>query len=259
MTKTAIKTPSLKSNPVAHYNASMSKAEVESLQKELAFLYRVAQTVSSFELEAVLQEIVNITDEVTQADSVLVYLVDEKARELVLRASKPPHSDLLQKITMKMGEGITGWVATQVQPVALAAGASKDPRFKYFRSLPEDRFEAFLSVPIISKRGVVGVINVQHEAAHAHSEMEINLLAAVGKLVGGVVENAMLIEETLSLKETLELRKLVEKAKGVLMRRRDISEDEAYKIIQKESMDTRKTIKEIAEAVLLMDKLALKH
>lgn len=236
----------------------MTKDEVKALQKELAFLYKVAQTVSSFELDEVLKEIVNIAGEVTQADSVLVYVVDPNAQELVLRGSQNPHPDLLEKITMKLGEGITGWVASQNKPVALSAGASKDPRFKYFRSLPEDRFEAFLSVPIISKRGVAGVINVQHKKPHAHSEMEVNLLAAVGKLVGGAVENAMLLEETLALKEALALRKLVEKAKGVLMKRRQISEQDAFKLLQKESMDTRKSLKEIAEAVLLMDKLSLK-
>lgn len=234
----------------------MTKDEIKSLQKELAFLYRVAQSVYRLDLDEVLHEIVNIAEEVTEADSVLVYLVNGKADELTLRASKNPHPDLLRKITLKMGEGITGWVASQKQPVALAAGANKDPRFKYFRSLPEDRFEAFLSVPIISKRGVVGVINVQHKKAHAHGEMESNLLAAVGKLVGGAVENALLVEETLALKEALELRKLVERAKGVLMKRRKLSEEEAFKLIQKESMDTRKSLKEIAEAILLMDKMA---
>lgn len=234
----------------------MTKDEVKSLQRELAFLYRVTQSVYRLDLDEVLQEIVNIAEEVTEADSVLVYLVNGKADELSLRASKNPHPDLLRKITLKMGEGITGWVASQKQPVALAQGASQDPRFKYFRSLPEDRFEAFLSVPIISKRGVVGVINVQHKKVHTHGEMESNLLAAVGKLVGGAVENALLVEETLELKEALEIRKLVEKAKGVLMKRRKLSEDEAFKVIQKESMDTRKSLKEIAEAILLMDKLA---
>lgn len=235
----------------------MTEAEIKDLQKELAFLYRVAQSVYRLELDEVLDEIVNVAEEVTQADSVLVYVVNG-SEELVLRASKNPHEDLLRKVTMKMGEGITGWVASQNKPVALPAGASKDSRFKLFRSLPEDRFEAFLSVPILSRRGVVGVINAQHKKAHEHSAMEVNLLAAVGKLVGGAVENALLIEETLALKDALELRKLVERAKGVLMKRQKITEEQAYKVLQKESMDTRKSLKEVAEAVILMDKLTLK-
>jgi signal transduction protein with GAF and PtsI domain len=225
------------------------------MKRELAFLYRVAQSVHSLGLEEVLEEIVQVTQEVTHADSILVYVLVPKTQELILRASKNPHSELLQKITMKMGEGITGWVAREKKPVAISEGASRDPRFKYFRSLPEDKFEAFLSVPIINKRGVVGVINVQHKKKHNHTDMEINLLTAIGKLVGGAVENALLVEETLELKEALELRKFVEKAKGILMKRRNLNEDEAYALLQKESMNSRKSLKEMAEAVIMADKL----
>lgn len=235
----------------------MTDEEAKMLQKELAFLYRVTRTVHSLELEEVLKEIVRVADEATQGDSVLIYLLDAGKNQLVLRASKNPHAELIQKITMQVGEGITGWVASEKQPVAIPKGAADDPRFKFFRSLPEDRFEAFLSVPIVGRRGVVGVINVQHRKPHQHTQMEINLLTAVGKLVGGAVENAKLLEETLALKDALELRKLVEKAKGILMKRRAISEDEAYKILQKESMDTRKSLKDVAEAIILMNKLTI--
>lgn len=234
----------------------MTIDEVKPLQKELAFLYRVAQTVHSLDLEEVLNEIVGIASKITHADSVLVYTLNPQKQQLILRASKNPHKDLLKKITIHMGEGITGWVAREKKPVAISRGARRDPRFKLFRSLPEDKFEAFLSVPILSER-VVGVINVQHQAPHVHTKMEVDLLAAMGKLVGGSVENALLIEETLELKDALELRKLLDKAKGILIKRRQISEDEAYKILQKESMDTRKSLKEVAEAVLLINKLTL--
>lgn len=225
------------------------------MKQELAFLYRVAQTVHSLELQDVLCEIVAIAIDVTRGDSCLIYILNPKTQELVLRASKNPHADLLQKIKMKMGEGITGWVAKNEKPVAISVGAHEDPRFKYFRNLPEDRFEAFLSVPIINRRGVVGVINIQHKGTHTHTPMEVHLLTAIGKLVGGAVENALLIEETLALKEALELRKTIEKAKGILMKRKNISEDAAYTILQKDSMDTRKSLKEIAEALLLAEQL----
>lgn len=235
----------------------MTDGDVKMLQRELAFLYRVAQSVHSLELSEVLREIVTIAVDVTHGDSVLVYIFDAKNKQLILRASKNPHADLLQKIVMKVGEGITGWVAGHRQPVSISEGAADDPRFKLFKNLPEDRFEAFLSVPIIVRDRVIGVINVQHRLAHAHSKMEVNLLAAVGKLVGGAVENARLLEETLELKEALEIRKVVEKAKGILMRHRKVSEEAAYKILQKESMDNRKSLKDVAEAILLMDKLSV--
>ncbi|OGG15929.1 hypothetical protein A3D78_00380 [Candidatus Gottesmanbacteria bacterium RIFCSPHIGHO2_02_FULL_39_14] len=226
-------------------------------KKELNFLYKVTQTVHSLEIDKVLKEIVKIAIQVTCGDSCLIYILDNKRNELVLRASKNPHPDLLRKIKMKVGVGLTGWVAKEKKPVAISSGASRDSRFKFFRSLPEDRFEAFLSVPILNKHGVCGVINVQHQQKHIHSKMEINLLSAIGKLVGGAVENALLIEESLALKEALDLRKLVEKAKGILMKKTGLSEDEAFHRLQKESMNTRKSLKEVAEAVILAQKLSL--
>ena len=231
--------------------------KLKELQKELNFLYLAAKTVHSLELHELLREIVKIALKVTKGDSCLIYILDPKKKVLVLKASKNPHADLLEKITMKLGEGITGWVAKAKKPVILTEMAYQDPRFKSFSSLPEDRYEAFLSVPMVNKIGVVGVINIQHRKKHAYSHMEINLLTAIGKLVGGAVANALLVEQTLELKEALELRKVIEKAKGILMKHKNISEDEAYRILQKESMNTRKTLKEITEAIILVEKLKI--
>ncbi|MBI4991152.1 GAF and ANTAR domain-containing protein [Candidatus Gottesmanbacteria bacterium] len=247
--------------------------KLTDLEKELSFLYHVAQSVHSLEIDELLKEIVRLATQISKADSCLIYVLDKKSQMLILRASiyvldkksqmlilrasKNPHPDLMQKIHMKLGEGITGWVAKEKKPVVISTGAAKDTRFKYFRSLPEDKFEAFLSVPIVDKHGVCGVINVQHKKKHIPSQMEVNLLSAIGKLVGGAVENALLIEESLALKEALEVRKLIEKAKGILMKKKSLSEDEAYRVIQKESMNTRKNLKEVAEAIILSDKLEL--
>ncbi len=232
----------------------LDKNKLEDLKKELSFLYKVAQSVHSLEIDELLQEIVKIASYVCRADSCLIYVLDPVRDELVLRASKKPHPEILRKIKMKMGEGITGWVAKEKKAVAISKGATKDLRFKYFKNLPEDRFEAFLSIPIINRKGVCGVINIQHEKVHKHTPMEINLMTAIGKLVGGAVENAILIEESLTLKEALELRKTLDKAKGILMKRKKISEDEAYRILQKESMNSRRSLKEIADSVILSAK-----
>lgn len=235
----------------------MSQKQINELKKELSFLYKVAQRVHSFEINDLLKEVVKIATQVTMSDSCLIYVLDNKKQELMLRASKNPHPNLLKKIKMKLGEGITGWVAKENKPVVISLGANKDTRFKYFRSLPEDRFEAFLSVPIVNRIGVVGVINAQHKKPHKHSKMEVNLLSAIGKLVGGALENALLIEETFSLREALELRKLIDRAKGILMKNRKISEVEAYKTLQKQSMNSRKSLKEICEAVIISEKMYL--
>src|SRR5204863_7949633 len=179
---------------------------IETIQKtldlagqELRILHQISQSISStLDLDQVLRQIVELVIDVTRGDACLIYLLDDTADNLVLRASKNPHPRLIGKIAMKVGEGITGWVAREVQPVAIARHASKDSRFKLFHTLPEDKYEAFLSVPIVAPPTdrVIGVINVQHRKAHKHSDAEKTLLSIIGHQVGGAIENARLYQET---------------------------------------------------------------
>src|SRR6058998_245484 len=165
---------------------------------ELGILYQISQSIScSLDLDQVLRQIIDLVIEVTRGDSCLVYLLDETQQCLVLRASKNPHPRIIGNISLRVGEGITGWVAREAKPVAIHRHAGKDARFKFFHNLPEDRYEAFLSVPIIAPTDrVSGVINVQHRRAHRHSEREKTLLSIIGHQVGGAIENARLYQET---------------------------------------------------------------
>jgi GAF domain-containing protein len=166
------------------------------VQKELALLHRISESISSqLALSAVLREIVQMVLDVTRADACLIYLLDDPRKELVLRASSPPHPKLIGRIHLELGEGITGWVAKERHTVAISKNAEVDPRFTPFRALPEDRFQAFLSTPVISRGEVIGVINVQHRKAHRHSESEVALLTVIGHQVGSAIENARVHQE----------------------------------------------------------------
>jgi signal transduction protein with GAF and PtsI domain len=179
---------------------------IETIQKtldlagrELGILHTISQSIAcTLDLDRVIDQIIELVSNVTHGDSCLVYLIDEVGENLVLRGSKNPHPRLIGKIELKVGEGITGWVAQEAQAVAIARHASKDPRFKVFQTLPEDKYEAFLSVPIVAPPTdrVIGVINVQHRKAHKHSDAEKTLLSIIGHQVGGAIENARLYQET---------------------------------------------------------------
>ena len=118
------------------------------------------------DLNQLLQKFCQVIAEQLSADAVLIYLLDDKRDELVLRGSLKAHPHELGNVRLRLGEGITGWVAEHGKNVAIARHANEDPRFKLFNTLPEDRYEAFLSVPIILKKNVMGVINVQHRKPH---------------------------------------------------------------------------------------------
>jgi len=164
--------------------------------READVLHRISESISStLDLEAVLKHIVEVVVEVTKADACLLYLLSESREELILRASKNPHPKLIGRITIGLGEGITGWVARERTRVVIPSNASDDPRFKFFHNLPEDRYQAFVSVPILAKKEVVGVINVQHKRSRQYRSDELALLSTIATQVGGAIENARLYAE----------------------------------------------------------------
>lgn len=222
------------------------------LKQQLKLLERITETISyNLNLDEVLSEIVDLVSETMKADSCLIYLAEDN--QLILKASKIPHPKMINKVAMQYGEGITGWVAEHRKLVALSEKSYEDSRFKFIPHLDvdQDKWEAFVSIPIIFQDKVVGVINVQQRRKKQHSENDLSLLKTIANQVGGAIYNAKLLSETRTLKEALATRKLIERAKGMMMKQQSLTEDEAYNLIRKKSMDTKKTMKEVAEAILL--------
>ena len=156
---------------------------MERAEQQLRLFQRISRfMVREMDLQQVLNGIVELVTEFMDCDSCFVYLIDND--ELVLCASKTPHPRALGSVRLKIGEGLTGWVARERRLLSISKEAYKDPRFKCFKDLPEDSFEAFLSAPLIARNRVVGVINVQHRMPHAYTGSEMELLTTVGEQVG---------------------------------------------------------------------------
>jgi uroporphyrinogen-III synthase len=202
---------------------------------------------------AVVDRIIEVVAEAVHCDSCFIYVLEKD--HLVLRASKNPHADVVDRVGLAVGEGITGWVAAHNKPVAISSNASDDRRFTKVGNLPEDRFEAFLSVPVLCRGKLVGVINVQHRAPHSHTRREIKLITTLGYLVGAEIELARMEFEKSQLSDQLETRKLMERAKGILQRDMGLDEEAAYIALQKQSRQRRKPLRELAEAIILTEDL----
>jgi signal transduction protein with GAF and PtsI domain len=223
---------------------------LDSLARPHAFLHGIAgRTTSAVPFHQVLAQVVEFVTSVVACDSCFVYVLE--GDELVLRASKNPHPEVVDRVKLKVGRGITGWVAEHRQPVAIPSNAASDARFQFFNELPEDRFEAFLSVPLLSRGRIVGVVNLQNRTPHVYSEREVTMISTVGFLVGAEIEMACLEKEKSQLADRLELRKILDRAKGILQKEMGISEPEAYEVLQRQSQQRRKPMKDIAEAVIL--------
>ena len=231
-----------------------------SMHSQIDLLHQASKIVSSgLTLDEMLKELIRLAVEVTGCDACLVYLAEPEG-EIVLRASQLPHTREIGSIRMRLGEGITGWVVEHKSVVALSAKASADRRFKNFPALVEDTFEAFLSVPLVTGGDVIGVINIHHRKPHAHAPEQIALMSFMGEQMGGAIarsrafdENLRLQEETLEMKRQLEVRKLVERAKGILQSKYNLSEEEAYLRLRGESRRLRRPMRDLAEAIILAE------
>jgi uroporphyrinogen-III synthase len=156
---------------------------LERTEHQLGLLQKISRCmVRDMRLQDALNRVVTLVVEFMECDSCLIYVVD--GNQLVLRATNSSHPDAVGEVKLALSEGLTGWVAREKRLLSISREAYHDPRFKFFSDLPEDTYEAFLSAPVISRRGVEGVINVQHRNPHAHSGMEMELLTTVGEQIG---------------------------------------------------------------------------
>jgi uroporphyrinogen-III synthase len=231
---------------------------------EVGLLHKVSNVVSSeVSVDEILGEVLGLAAQATDCDACLIYLFDRASNEMVLHASQVPHAADLGRLRIKVGEGVTGWVAENKSAVALGKNASADPRFKRFQTLVEDTYEAFLSVPLVCGGDPIGVVNVHHRLPHEHSAEEIAVMKFIGEQLGVTIaksllerENARLMEETAEMKRELETRKIVERAKGLLQRKFGLSEEDAYFRLRNQSRRLRRPMRALAEAIILSEDLA---
>jgi signal transduction protein with GAF and PtsI domain len=228
----------------------------DASEAQVSLLHRISSIVSSdLSPDEMLGEVVGLAVQTTSCDACLVYLIDREAQEVVLRASQVPHAADLGHLRMKVGEGVTGWVAEHKSVVALASNAAADGRFKRFHGLVEDTYEAFLSVPLVSGGEAIGVINVHHRQRHEHTSQEIATTVFIGEQLGVAISRSMLADENARLTDELETRKLVERAKGLMQQRLGLSEEDAYLRLRNQSRRLRRPMKELAEAIILAEDL----
>ena len=153
-------------------------------------LREIGQAIGSMlNVDGMLRKVAEIVVKVTGTDLCLIYLLDEAAKELVLRGASGETKDVVGKIRLKVGEGITGWVAKEGTYVILPREAWRDERFKPVPSLSQDRYQSMLSVPLRGPSGLVGVINVRTNPPHEYTKIQVSLLDSIARQVGGAVEN----------------------------------------------------------------------
>ncbi|MBU1121759.1 MAG: GAF and ANTAR domain-containing protein [Candidatus Omnitrophota bacterium] len=222
-----------------------------SYKDQIAALSKISKAITSdLYLEDVLKLIVTLTANVMKAKICALWLLDSKTKELRIRATQAMSKDYLRERKIKLGEGIVGLVAKDKKPIVIS-DVTKDQRYKEKELAKKEKLVSMLSVPMMIKKKVSGVINCYTVAPYEFTKSDIDLLSAVANQAAVAIENTELMVKTRVIQEELQARKAVEKAKGILMRDQNIDEEQAYNLLRKSSMDRRVSMKDIAEAIVL--------
>jgi len=236
----------------------MEKIPPETYNKYIKALMDISRAITSdLYLEDILKLLVMVTAKVTGVEICSLWLVDEDAegKKIRLKATQAIDPDYVKDRSLNMNEGVVGFVAANNQPLIIE-DVLKEPRFKEKEMARKLGLVSMVSVPMhVKEDKVIGVLNCFTAKPHHFSETEVNLITTVANQAAVAIFNTELMVKEKVIQEELETRKLVERAKEVLMRRRNMTGEQAYRWMQKRSMDSRKSMRNVAEAILLSDEI----
>jgi len=223
-------------------------------------LMDISQAITSdLYLEDILKLIVMVTAQATGFAICSLWLIDESSEPATIRlkATQAISPDYVKDRSLNLDEGVVGHVLTTQKPLTIK-NVLRNRRFKEKDMARALGLISMAGVPLqLKDNKVIGVLNCFTTKPHHFSKTEINLLTAIANQAAVAILNTELMVQTQVIREELETRKLVEKAKEVLMHRKQLKGDEAYRWLQKRSMNTRKSISHVAEAVLLSEELSM--
>jgi two-component system, response regulator PdtaR len=231
--------------------AKKAPAGYQLYVKQIEALSKVAGLINSgLYLDELLRLIVHVTAEVTNSKISSLMLLDPETSELVIKATQSVSEGYNKKPNIKLGQGIAGIVAKENKPIVVP-DVKKDIRYFNQDVAKKEGLCSLASVPLAIKKRVIGVLNCYTSKKHRFSQHELDILTALANQAAVAIENAELDMRARSAEEALVTRKLIERAKDILAQEANILPSEAYRLIQKQSMDKRKSMREVAEAIIL--------
>lgn len=180
-------------------NGETNVAQNQLMENELTALEDIIVTVgSTIEIDRVLERIVEVTANTIKADDLFIYLLDEENEDLILSAATKNQAYIQKgEFRMKVGEGVTGYVASTHEAYLIQEKVKQHERFTRTPELGDCNYESFLCVPIISKNNkLIGVMSIYSSKMHYFHAEHTQMGRRIALLVAGAIENAKLYELT---------------------------------------------------------------
>ena len=221
--------------------------------RRMEALAAVAQTIAAESyLDRILQAISEMVAETLDSPVCSIMLVDDERRELVINAARCSTPEYLHKMPIKIEDSLIGRVIREGRHI-MVPNVLEEKQYRYPELARKTGLASLLSVPLTSREKVIGTINIYTREMRSFTEDEVGFVKVVAGQAAIAIENARLMSETLDMKRTLETRKLVERAKGILQYKHNLTEEEAYLRLRNESRRLRRPMRDLAEAVILAD------
>jgi signal transduction histidine kinase len=174
----------------------VTPTDAERKLRELSFLHEVTQLASSArDWDEMLRIVIDRTTDAMGAEVSSLYLLERREGLLRLVATNGLNPRAVGRATLRFGEGITGWVANARVPLAVR-DVRNEPRWKNVPSVDVGRFTSMLSVPLVSRDEVIGVMNVQTVEPRDFDRTEIDFLQTIANQVAGIIEKGRLQRES---------------------------------------------------------------
>ena len=170
----------------------MSPSDAELKLGELSFLHEVTQLASSTrDWDEMLHIVIDRTTDAMRAEVSSLYLLERREGILRLVATNGLNRRGIGRVTLRLGEGITGWVANAHVPLAVR-DVRTEPRWKRVPTVDDERFTSMLSVPLVARDEIIGVMNVQTVEPRDFDRSEIDFLQTIANNVAGIIEKSRL-------------------------------------------------------------------
>lgn len=226
-----------------------------SLERQMEVLSEISKAITSdLYLDDILRLIVTLTAGVMDSKIVSLWLIEETEGCFKLRATQTISKEYLKERSLRWGEGVVGHVAQHKEPMQIY-NVMEEPLYKEKEMARKEGLTSMVSVPMCVKDRVIGVLNCYGSSQRRFSDTEVWLLTTVANQAAVAIENTELMVKTRVIQEELEARKLVERAKEILMTRKGLSPEEAFRRIQRQSMNSRRSMREVAEAIILAEQI----
>lgn len=232
-------------------SAGTKKMKRADSKQIITALTKISEAITSdLYLEDILKLIVNLTAETMGSKICSLMLLDKESKSLSVKATQSVSDKYNKKPSIKLGAGVAGRVAQSGKPITIN-DVRKDEYYINREIAKKEKLCSLLCVPLVFKGKIIGVLNSYTSRPHKFTKSEIDVLKSIANQSAIVIENFRLVIESQVIKEELESRKTVERAKGILMKKNNLDEKEAYNWIRRYSMNNRKSMKEVAEAIVL--------